>query len=225
MTVLFTDPFDRSNESLDASANWTERHDGSGDLAIVSNKVELGGSGSDLALGHTADSIPTSANYKAYVTINWEGEVNSHYLCAFVRRVDDGVSDSNFYGMFVTTDGSDGAYLYLRDSGGWTLIDSDTALSINLTQDYVVTVEADGSTISGDVDGAYNCSGTNTTLTAAGDAGIATGTGQPGTGVTWDDFNIEDFLTGGNRIMSSLARDGGLAGRGGIAGFGGGLAG
>ena len=220
MANLFFDDFNRANEGIDASADWTERY---GDWSIVSNLVELDGVlGSGQRVAHIASSKITTADYEVTLDTDRGTGVGYQYIGICGRRVDFSTTDSDMYVCLWSL--TDNFVVYKRVSGSWTLIQRYT-VTLTTNTVYEFRLKMNGTTIEGYLDGTLRASGTDSALSASGDAGLSAGTdGTANDGRSWDNFSVDDLVAGGGRIMGSLANKGGLAGHGGIAGIGGGLA-
>lgn len=225
MANLFSDNFNRANEELGASADWTERYPaGDGDYDIVSNQVHtvVAKAASEVVCAYISSSYITTADYSVQVEAN--SSAGGLFYGVMGRRVNFGTNDSDGYFVSRYENGASDDYrLYKRAAGAWTQLGTSYVAAITGTE--TLKLEMNGTAIKAFLDGTERVSVTDTTFSASGDCGITDTTGgTPHEGVVWDNFTADDFTVGG-RIMGSLAADGGLAGKGGLAGRGGGLAG
>lgn len=186
VTNLFSDDFNRANESLDASADWTERD---GNYQIVSNYAELTGSGGTNRCAHIASSHVTTADYSVTSNLDKGTAIlyGYHGICG--RRVDYSTADSDMYVMIYSP--SDDLKLYKRISGSWTQLDTYSVTLTNNTS-YKFELKMNGTTIEGYLDDVLRLSATDSSLTASGDAGIQNGTDSSAdAGRRWNDFSVD----------------------------------
>lgn len=191
MANLFSDDFNRSNEELGASADWTERY---GDYDIVSNEVQTISSGTSFAIvAHIASSHITTADYSVQAECSRNGGISWFGVCG--RRVDYSTSDSDLYTCIGNS--SLGAWrLYKRVSGSWTQLDTYAATIASATY-YTVKLVMNGTAISVDIDATERLTATDSALSASGDAGLCNGSGINATTYLFDDFTVDDFGVAG----------------------------
>jgi len=189
---LFTDLFDRLNEGLGISTDWTERQ---GNYDIVGNEVTLGAAGGTERCAHIDSSYITTADYSVIsnVEISTSG-FQYHGLCG--RRVDFSTDDSDMYVLLYSNTGN--LQLIKRISGEWTGLDVYvTALSA--ATPYKLELKMTGTIIEGYLDDVLRLSADDPDLTASGDAGLQNGTdGGIATGRVWIDFYVNaEAVVGG----------------------------
>lgn len=191
----FTDDFNRANEELGASSDWTERR---GDGEIVSNQVE----NQDAAeqVHHIGTTPITGADYYVEAVINYEATGGGGFLGVIGRRVNNGATDSDMYIGYVRASVST-AYAYYYTGGSFTLIDSG-AVTINTATDYTIRLNMNGTTISVDIDTVEIASGTNASLSASGDAGLTLAATGAVAGVSWDNFVVDTLAAGTTETVS-----------------------
>lgn len=192
MAVLFSDDFNRANESLDASADWTERK---GNYELVSNMATLSGVGAwgPALVAHCNSSDITTADYSVQADCNRNGA--SSWMGVAGRRVDYSTDDSDLYCVIGSS--TDGEWrLYKQVSATWTQLDSYAATIADATF-YTVKLEMNGTTIKGYIDGTERLSATDSSLSASGDAGISNYESGVGTGYQFDNFTADTLAAGG----------------------------
>lgn len=193
MAELFSDDFNRANEELDASADWTERG-GTIDLDIVSNQVDTTTNPNAEATAYISSSYITTADYRVTCDINRNTSTNSEGLC--IRRVNYGSDRSSCYNILINATVMS-IWEWLGGSG-WSQIGSNQTITMNTNTFYTCYIEVDGSDITVDFDsGAVNYGPqTDTTLTASGDCGFQLGESGAGS-FSWDNFVVDDLVAGG----------------------------
>lgn len=208
--MTFTDDFNRPNEGLEASANWTRVDGAANAAAIQSNEVY------QFSTTNSAYQCPDQATPDHYTQVVSRDATpvatNGFYCCT---RVTD---SNNFFGV---RHNNTAYQLYKRNAGSFTLIGSYT---VGHSDGDIVRLESDSSDVH-----TFKLNGT-TRVTSSTDTFNNTETRQglvvrTNSGRWFDDFEAGALAAPSGRIMSSLAGYGGLAGHGGIAGKGGGLAG
>lgn len=204
---MFTDDFNRADEDLEDSADWTQIDTNAGAATIVSNvltSTQTGGVQSYLCPDQG------SADHYSQGVIKTGGGT---FPCCV--RMTNG---NNFIGARHT--GGDWE-LFKRVSGSFTLLGDFTA---SLVSGDILRVDADGNDITVKINATLRIGPItetfNNTETRQGLSPRSTVTSD------WmDDFEADSLAPPvGGRIMGSIAGVGGLAGMGGIAGQGGGLA-
>lgn len=199
MANLFSDDFNRANEELGASADWTERGPaGDVDYDVVSNQVNtvVAKAADDAVCAHIDSSYITTADYTVEVEANSSG--GGLFYGPVGRRVDYSTNDSDgYFALRFENGGSDDYRLYKRVSGSWTQLGSSYSAAITGTE--TLKLEMDGSDISAYLDGTLRIGPiTDTALTASGDCGISDATGgSDHSGAVWDNFTADDLVVGG----------------------------
>lgn len=170
MTV-FTDDFDRANSS-DLGAGWVEV---SGDWSIASNRLSPGSAGGTI-IARASGAMSTDNNY-AQVTIAATGAVSHGIVCR---------GNSNF----------SSGYLWRNDGSTWDLFSIVGGSFTNLgtyaaaaAPGDVAKVVANGSTITGSVNGTDRVSVTNTHVTTGTSVGIRS---ESSAAIAFDDFTGSD---------------------------------
>ena len=198
MALLFSDDFNRSDEELGASDDWTER--GDVDWEIDTNTAEVKGLVTvGFSTAHTDASISADADYD--VKCDWDynsgAENKSIGVCA--RRVDLDANDSDLYMALMQVTG-EGVFIQKRVAGSTTnlksvavVIDPEVVHSIELTMS--------GETLTLFLDDVEEGTVDDSSLTAKGDAGIISTTNsiQPHRA---DNFEVNGTApVGGTRRM------------------------
>lgn len=193
MANLFFDDFNRPDEDLGASADWTERY---GDYGVVSNQAELVSEvGSAQRAAYILSSYVTTADYSVTSNLDKGTATGFQYIGVCGRRVNYSTSDSDMYALLYSD--TDDFVLYKRVSGSWTLIQRYTVTLTDNTS-YKFELKMDGTTIEGYLDDVLRVSGTDSSLSASGDAGLQNGTdGSVNSGRSWNDFSVDDLTVGG----------------------------
>lgn len=199
MTVVFTDNFNRANDT-NLGGNWVEDatsggHQISGN-ALVADPANTNSSGdANFTHAYNTSSIG-SVNYS--VAADAKISVIDTSVGAFVvgRRVDS----SNFYALLLYAAGTTPSHakVFLRKRVAGTTTDLATSVDIGTKDDVVVNLKLvmDGSSISGYVDGVLTIGPvTDTALTAEGNFGVRTYR-QASVAVTYDNL-VVDTITGG----------------------------
>lgn len=215
-TSTVTDSFtDSDSTSLDAhtgeSGTWAEVV---GDWQILSNEADSDGTfkgSARLEVDLSSDDHDAQITIAAYDATNGQGGV----CCRFNT---DASPNQDYYKVFSLAD--DTMQIIRVNDGTFNFLDSPGAAVENAPDDY--KIEADGSDLRSWFNGSLVHDFTDgSPLTGHLRVGIT----ARRDGDHLDNLTASDLAAGGGRIMSSLARHGGLAGAGGIAGHGGGLAG
>lgn len=169
--AIFTDDFNRANSS-DLGAGWVEV---SGDWAIASNRLSPGAAGGTI-IARVATAMDTSNNY-AQMTVAAAGAVSHGVVCR---------GNANF---------SNG-YLWRNDGTSWDLFSIVGGSFTNLgtfagasAPGDVARVSADGTTISGLVNGVVRVSVTNSHVATGTAVGVRS---ESSALVAFDDFTGSD---------------------------------
>ena len=188
--------FDNFNRTDNASlgSNWTKREDASTDWQIVSNQVKLtAASGNSTAFtAYTSNGI-TGADYSVQADIQYPSGTQ-YWLGVVGRRADYGANNDSD-GYFALANQADGiVYLYKRVSGTWTQLGT-SAQTINSLTAYTIKLSMTGSNINVYWNGSLIINVNDTSISAAGSAGLSNGSGYNATGYTWDNFYITPLST------------------------------
>ena len=197
MATILSDDFNRANEELGASANWTER---GGDFEIVSNEVFLqDNSGGGWTVAYDSGSTYSSADYTVACDTKLVTGGGGGYLGVVGRRVNYSTDDSD--GYFASIRPSSGRVrLWSRVSGVATSIATTDAETINYDTFYTIKLDMNGTTIKEFIDGSEILSATSSSISAAGDGGIGLSSGSDEE--YWDNFLSEDgSVAGGQPTM------------------------
>lgn len=185
MTVVFSDNFNRANEALDASANWSEV---SGTSDVTSNQLVT-----QTAIVATTGTAHTAiADMKVTVTM-----VGASSDGGPIARKHTTAATLTFYEMDVYTSNSD---LYREVSGGVTLVDNDAA---TLAAGAVMELQTVGTGATVTFTCSYNgiarhvgITDTNAArIVAAGYAGVRNYGGTD----EWDNFSVDDTAVAGTK--------------------------
>jgi hypothetical protein len=186
-TTLFSDDFNRADNDL-LGGNWVERGP-SVDFDIVTGRVQVMAYATSLiGVAYNPAGI-SSADYTVQAIVNPATGDTLTGVCG--RRVNFSTADSDGYMAFIH-DTANSLFLYKRVSGTWTELGS-FAVTITAGTDYTVKLSMQGTTIKAFLDGVERISVTDSSLSAAGDAGLCINGGAENTGMRWDDFLVEDF--------------------------------
>lgn len=185
-TVEFTDDFNRSNENLEVSADWTKA---AGQAAVSSNQVTV----SATAMEYILSSASSDADQYAQVTI-----VTALGAYGINLRSDDDFSDG-YHVQFRQSNGD--IIIYRKVGGGFAPL--TTLTSITHSDGDVISAQVSGTgatvTIEAFIDDVSQGSVEDTNaarITTAGRAGIRTNN----TGTVFDDFEagiLADAPAGG----------------------------
>jgi hypothetical protein len=116
MANVFSDNFNRSNEELGASANWTER---AGDFEIVTNAAEMiSRSAGEIDVGYYSTTVGTADYEVSSDLVNVTSITDWFGVCG--RRVDYSTADSDMYTALANRDATNTFYTHKRVSGSWT---------------------------------------------------------------------------------------------------------
>ncbi|MGB0971912.1 MAG: hypothetical protein ACPGVG_13270 [Mycobacterium sp.] len=163
--MAFTDDFNRANEDLEDSADWTLADGSAGALTIVSNEVNSPGT-------NTGYHCPDQGDDDHYAQAKLVKTGANNWLC--VRQ--DGWR--NWYGIRAS---GTALQIYRRTNGSFS---SSLGSWSGLAAGDVLKIEAEGTTIKAYVNGVERISITDSTHTT-GRQGL---TAYSGTGAVWDDF-------------------------------------
>lgn len=194
---MATDDFERPNESLDASANWTERN---GDWEVVSNQAGCPTTSANDACAKYDNTGLSSADYYVQAVVTPPSATNSLYFGVVGRQADYSTSDSDGYMVFIRAT-SNTVYLYKQVSNSYTLLDSASVGTINASP-YTVKLSMDGSSLEGFFEGTSYVTATDTDLTAKGHGGMLTA--NAGIALRWDDYEQDNLAAGGTTILPLL---------------------
>lgn len=212
MAVIFNDTFTvGANAELNAHApdtgtSWTRTlQDGATEISVIA-ATDLARPNSavpDSGVVYTADATYPSANYEAQFTMVTGGATATRPIYVGVRYQDA----SNLYCLRVTAVAS-GAQLYKKVAGIWTALGT----AVTIANGSVVKVQINGSTLKLFDDAVEVDSVTVTDISAAGKGFLAMGGGTFGTastddtntGVTLDDFSVNDLGGGGGSVVPVL---------------------
>ena len=190
MANLFTDLFNRTAERLGASADWTERALSVWD--VNGTQVVLTTDANDASTAYISSSYVTTADYRVTADMNRVTQTSDFGIIG--RRVDNGVSDSDFYALIIA---NQTISLYSHIGGTWSLLDSGTG-TVTASTFYTCYLEMEGTAIRGDFNnGEVTLSAVDANLTASGDAGFTGGQGGISSGVLFDNFYVDDLVVGG----------------------------
>lgn len=193
MATILSDNFNRADaDSL--GATWTER---GADFDIVSNEVKMiNGGTTGYSSAYDSGSTYSSADY----TVQVKTKTNSGGSLVGVagRRVNYGTDDNDAY--FASIRPSAGRVQILkRASGIASSVAVTDAETINFGTYYTVKLDMNGTTIKEFIDGSEILSATDSTHSAAGDAGLMQNDTNEGLQF-WDDFLSEDASAGGATV-------------------------
>lgn len=158
----FPDDFNRANEPLETSANWTQVAAQSISADVVSNRLRVTSSGGFQACRYTYDITPANDQYLAFV---WQGTTaTGAFVFDFFVRLS--VSGTAFTGYGVQYGHNAGGYMQIKR---WTN-DAEADLGSSVTRPLIpgdlVRLEAEGTTIRVLVNGAEILSRTDSTHSA-----------------------------------------------------------
>jgi hypothetical protein len=182
---MATDDFNRSNESLDASANWTERK---GDWEVISNEAGMPTTSANQSVAKFDNSGLSSADYYIQALVIPPTDTDAAFSGIVARQAD------------YSTDGSDGyfgwlrasintVYLYKVVSEGFTLLDSG-AVTID-SGGHTVYLEVNGTSITLKVDGTTYATATDSSISAKGNGGLSVNNAS--TTYRWDDYEQDSL--------------------------------
>ena len=194
MATLFSDDFNRAN-SNSPGAGWTERI---GDWDILSNAMRKESGNNTASVVHIATL--STADYAVEVDIKSTGGVNQH-RGPIARRVNNGAQNSDFYTAVLTTNGNDLDF-FKREGTTWTKLD-DQSQAYGTGSFTTVRIEVNGSSMKSFGNGVAKSNFTDTSFTAAGDAGLVVGNVQD---QDFDNFLVEDFTVAGAALVRAVAQ-------------------
>jgi hypothetical protein len=180
----FTDDFNRAdNTSL--GSNWTERN---GDWAINGSKLDDTGSSGTATHIHTNGISYPSADYSVTADVKINSNV-SQDSGVIARRVNAGGSDFDGYVLFIN-DTSNHMRLSKRSGGSYTTLGTYST-TISTGTYYTIKLSVNGNTIKGYLNGVERISVTDSSFTAAGDAGLFRNAGGAGGWYShYDNFTV-----------------------------------
>jgi hypothetical protein len=160
----FTDGFDRADEPLEASANWTGIVAEAGSADIVSNQVQIGGAGFGNSLTLCETVLADDQYAQVQIVAKPAGGYDETAVAARVTTPGGGSWDGY---IFRLTSGGD-INLIRVDGGSKTDL---TTVAFAVSDGDVLRIECTGATIRGLVNGVERTSVTDTTH-ASGKAGL-----------------------------------------------------
>lgn len=186
MATIFSDDFNRGNEELGASADWTERGGAGVDFNLVSNEIEHIAAGANIFedVGYNNSGTYGTADYEVSAEVKQPS--GNPQPGVIGRRVNDGATSSDYYGIILKQSGNE-VNLTKRLSESQTEIVNDTTVTINADTFYTLRMRMSGTTISGFLDEVeiVGSPHTDSDIAAAGDAGLMMSNSD---GAIWDDF-------------------------------------
>ena len=161
-----------ASHAPDTGTSWTQiiNNDGSCSLTVgwALDTLQEGTCGADEGAGYTADASYTSSDY--YVEANDDGTASSDdYYWIGVRIAD---ASNGYWLRWNNTTPADTTAIYEVAGGSWSVL---ATCSCTVTAGSVMKFEVVGSTLKGYDDGVEVVTATDSTLTAAGEAGIGAG--------------------------------------------------
>ena len=184
MAIIFQDNFNRA-DSTDLGPDWQEI---GGDFVIALNQLGLAVYNNPVQAVYVNPLSTADYAVQALCATNANPKRNPG---VFARGVFN--SSTGRYDCYYATLQADvqTIYLYLYQNGSFTTLASIVDTSIDATGNtaYTIRLEVNGSTLTVFVDGVQKLQVTDTTLTAAGYAGIMAGSAR--LSLSWDDFVIE----------------------------------
>lgn len=191
MSFPYSDDFNRSDEELGASADWTER---TGDHDVVSNQVE--NQTAARTSSNIASSIVTGADYWVEAVLNFEATGGGSFLGISGRRTDAGADENTAYYAYLRASANT-IYIYEVANGSHTLLDS-ASTTINTATDYTVRLNMDGEDISADLDASVGIvSQPDSIITGSGDAGLIMADTGAVANCSWDSFALDTLAAPG----------------------------
>ena len=175
MAVIFNDTFtDTAGVALDShtpdtGTSWTLMWSNSGEgLAIDATGTMLEGtSGASDGAIYTADTTYSSADYSVEVSLpTVEFGDNAQYIFARIQDVD------NFYAAIWATGFDDSTHILKKSGGTFTTLSTYAGMPVDGS---TVKLDLVGDSLSLYIDDALQASATDSTITAAGKAGIGVG--------------------------------------------------
>lgn len=205
--VIFYDTFtEGASDTLlqshtpDVGTSWTRLYSDTADLDLYAkastDTLVSEADTSDHGVIYTADAAYPSANY--YIETVFTDDDNQTYLKWYwLLRVQD---KDNLY-AFVIFQGASASKFYKKVAGSWTAIGSGLTMNTDFVNGDRLRIQVDGSTLTFFVNGVEKISTTDSAITAAGKAGVATGGGSAlidstddaGTFWQWDNFTVYDL--------------------------------
>lgn len=180
------DDFNRADENLEASANWT----GSigypaGNIAVVSNQVRMLGDYEFSMVAHNDTRANDQWAELEFVSVN----ATDTYFAGPAVRVSDGVSGANGY---IALYGAAASEIYVAEIDNGSLTTLQTYTSSALSPGDVLRISISGTTITTSVNGVDKSpTVASGGAFSSGDAGVFGSTGGGGS-VTWDNFDAGD---------------------------------
>lgn len=207
-----TDSFTAGDSStLSGDLTWNE-YSASKEWAVASNRASMTGNGG-WSRARADHDLDTDDHY-AEATLVACTPGSTAAVGVICRK--DGTTTETFYGFWPITGGGTGHRLRKFVTGTETVIE-DIATTFSANE--VAKVQADGSSITGWLDGVQVADGTDTDITGNLRTGIVAFSNAGGTSNLLDDFTAEDVLAAAATFTRLVG------GRFRLAGAGGGLAG
>lgn len=163
-SVANLDNFNRSNEALEASSNWTQVAANSNISAdVVSNVLRINSTSGFQIARYTYDITPANDQYLKWV---WKPPSGSFFYVfdTFVRLSVDGFNQYSGYGLQYGS--GSGGYLQLKRWDNDSEVDLGSSYSVALADGDEVALEAEGSTIRVKVNGSTVITQTSATYTS-----------------------------------------------------------
>lgn len=195
MAIIFEDTFTGSgslgSHTPDTGSGWTSEYESGSDLVISGNKLVGDGGIGDGAL-YSADVSGGygTADYEVSVkVVDGDNSDDTSQICA---RFQD---TNNMYMLYFN---EDDFILYKRVSGSWTTLQNASDNDI-VPANGIVKLKVEGTSIKAYVDDVEKISVTDSSISAAGKAGIGIGdfrfNGDDVSNQTLDDFTVNTLLT------------------------------
>lgn len=215
-TTSYSDDFDRADEALEASANWTDMS-GTTALRIVSNELQLQSDSANQQGFYRYEQDLSSDDHVAEIEIvTFANSVGGTRLIAAASRM-IGTTDEtcyNFWAASAATGSPDPYYQHRKTVAGVrTNLLARTAWTQSLPE--VFKCQSDGSTQKAFIDASEKNSSTDTAITGYTRGGIRSytgGTSNPESNQEADNFQIADLVsaTTARLIRGGLIRGGKL---------------
>jgi hypothetical protein len=206
MTTFFNDTFtEAASTSLaahvpDTGTGWTLLWDSGGGARVLQvdasvDQLRCNGNSGDYGLMYTANATYPTANYEVQATfLGTFSTITPIYLLA---RVQD---QENMYALRLVS-GTSGVQLYKKVAGAWSTLGS----AVTIANGSVVKLSVNGSAIKVFDDGVEVISVTDSSISAAGKAGVAhggaaelvTSTDDTRAHAMLDNFSVTDLGSGG----------------------------
>lgn len=191
-TEVFSDDFNRANEALETSANWTQIFATNSSFDVVSNALDFTSTLGAASSLQTATGATLSNDQYGELKIASITNAGGNVVIGVTARdtsTGAGTSRNFYYWSYNHESGNNLLELRTCVGGSFTTIDSSAQ---TLAANDVLRIECEGTTIRGKVNGALVCSGTNSDHTS-GDVGIYGYQQDTGSSSTSDDFSCGDM--------------------------------